>query len=316
MVDPLSIAAAASSLVMVGIRVGKALNDIRRQYASAPIAIGSMATECSVIGAVLSRMQQIALSETDPLYEKFEANARLSEVFDGVLLSCATTFNLLEEEVSNLGQDDRLKFMLNENTMMEYLGQLRGLGQAINTLLLLMQSEALADIHTILLKNQAGLDDVVENGSILRERAESQRDLETIRSTSWAEVEVGDADSGLTQFEFDETLRNTAIYRRASERSSRMVPTRLRELERQVEQSQMALVESKCSYNARDRARAQAAKRLQRERVTALERNYRTTITYIHNSEKVVGRMKTELVRCKAQNAALHAALEHEHRIA
>lgn len=139
MVDPLSIATAASTLVITGIQVGKALNNIRKRYASAPIAIGSMATECSVIGAVLSRIQQIALTETDPLYAKFEANAQLSEVFDGVLLSCATTFSLLEEEVSNLGQDDRLKFMLNEDTMMAYLGQLRSLGQAINTLLLLMQ---------------------------------------------------------------------------------------------------------------------------------------------------------------------------------
>lgn len=139
MADPLSIATAASSLVFTGIHVGKALNNIRRQYASAPIAIGSMATECSVIGAVLSRMQQIALTEADPLCAKFEANAQLTEVFDGVLLSCATTFSLLQEELSNLGQDDRLKFIFNQDTMTAYLGQLRGLGQAINTLLLLMQ---------------------------------------------------------------------------------------------------------------------------------------------------------------------------------
>lgn len=155
---------------------------------------------------------------------------------------------------------------------------------------------------------------MVENVSILCERAETQCDLATIRSTSWAEVEVGDTDSGLTQFEFDETLRNTAIYRRALERSSRTVPIRLRELEQQVEQSQVALMESKSSYHARERARAQAAKRLQRERLAALERNYRTTITYIENNEKMVGRMKTELVRCKAQNAALQAALENGYR--
>lgn len=139
MMDPLSIATAASSLVVIGIQVGKALNNIRKQYASAPMAIGSMATECSVIGAVLSRVQHIALTENDPLYAKFEVNAQLAEVFDGVLLSCATTFSLLEEEVTNLGHDDRLKFIFNEDTMMAYLGQLRSLGQAINTLLLLMQ---------------------------------------------------------------------------------------------------------------------------------------------------------------------------------
>lgn len=315
MADPLSIATAASSLVLTGIQVGKALNNIRKQYDSAPIAISSMATECSVIGAILSRVQQIALTETDPLYAKFEANAQLAEVFDGVLLSCATTFSLLEEEVSNLRQNDRLKFMLNEDTMMGYLEQLRGLGQAINTLLLLMQSEALADIHTILSKNQAGFNDVVEKASMLRERAGTERDLETIHSTSWAEVEVGETDSGLTRFEFDETLRNTAIYRRALERSSRSVPARLRELEQQVEQSQNALMESKSSYDARERARAQEAKRLQHQRLTALERNYRTAVTYVRDNEKMVRRMKTELVRCKVQNAALHAALENGYRL-
>ena len=139
MADPLSIATAASSLVCTGIQVGKALNNFRKQYAAAPVAIGSMAAECSIIGAVLSRIQQIALTETDPLCAKFEANAQLTEVFDSVLLSCATTFSLLEEEVSNIGANDRLKFMWNEDTMVAYLGQLRALGQAINTLLLLVQ---------------------------------------------------------------------------------------------------------------------------------------------------------------------------------
>ena len=139
MADPLSIATAASSLVFTGIQLAKVLNTIRKQYDSATIDISSFAMECSVIGTILSRMQQIAMTETDPLCAKFEANAQLAEVFDGVLLSCATTFSLLEEEVSNLGPDDRLKFMLNEDIMMAYLGQLRGLGQAINTLLLMMQ---------------------------------------------------------------------------------------------------------------------------------------------------------------------------------
>lgn len=176
---------------------------------------------------------------------------------------------------------------------------------------MLRYSEALADIHTILSRNQAGFNDVVEKVSILRERAESDRDLETIHSTSWAHVEFGDTDSGITQFDFDETLRSTAIYRRASERSSRTVPARLRELEQQVEQSQNALMESKSSYQARERARAQQAKRLQRERLAALERNYRTAVTYVRDNEKMVGRMKMELIRYKVQNAALQAALEN-----
>lgn len=149
---------------------------------------------------------------------------------------------------------------------------------------------------------------------MLRERTGTERDLETIHSTSWAEVEVGETDSGLTRFEFDETLCNTAIYRRALERSSRSVPARLRELEQQVEQSQNALMESKSSYDARERARAQEAKRLQHERLTALESNYRTAVTYVRDNEKMVRRMKTELVRCKVQNAALHAALENGYR--
>lgn len=164
-------------------------------------------------------------------------------------------------------------------------------------------------------KNQAGFDDVVEKVAVLRERAETERDFETIHSTSWAEVDCGDTDSGLTHFEFDETLRNTAIYRRALERSSRSVPARLRELEQQVEQSQNALMESKSSYDKRERARAREAKRLQRERVMALEKEYRTAVTYVRDNERMVGRMKMELVRCKVQNAALHAALENGYQL-
>ena len=152
---------------------------------------------------------------------------------------------------------------------------------------------------------------MVEKVSILRERAKTERDLETIRSTSWAEVDIGDTESCLTQFEFDETLRNTAIYRRALERSSRAGPCRLHELEHQVEQSHNALMETKSSYAARERALAQEAKQLQRERLRALERNYRTAVTYVRDNEKMIRRMKTELIRCKVQNAALHAALEN-----
>lgn len=156
---------------------------------------------------------------------------------------------------------------------------------------------------------------MVEKVSILRERAETVRDLETIHSTSWAHIDLDDTDSSLTHFDFDEALRNTAIYRRALDRSSRTVPARLRELEEQVEQSQNALMESKSSYDAREQARAQEAKRLQRERLTALERNYRTAVTYVRDNEKMVRRMKTELVRCKVQNAALYAALENGYRL-
>lgn len=155
---------------------------------------------------------------------------------------------------------------------------------------------------------------MVEKVSILREKAETERGLGTIRSTSWAEVKFGETDSDLTQFEFDGILRNTAIYRRALEPSSRAVPARMRELEQQVEQSHNALMESKNSYDARERARARESKRLQRERLTALERNYRTAVTYVRDNEKMVGRMKTELVRCRVQNAALQAALENGYR--
>jgi hypothetical protein len=139
MFDPLTIATASSSLVFSALKICKALNDIRKFYISAPTTIASVATECSVISAVLSRVQRLALTQKDPLYAQFEDDPQLIEVFDNVLNSCATTFWLLEGEVLQIEQKDRLKFMWNEDTIMSYLDQLRGVGTAVNTLLLLMQ---------------------------------------------------------------------------------------------------------------------------------------------------------------------------------
>ncbi len=136
-------------------------------------------------------MQQIALTDKDPPYAH-QADRQLTEVFDNVLVSCATSFCLPDQEVSKLEQKYCLKLMWSDDTMMSYLGQLRGMGGGsqysslrsrkgeahsssawVRFQFLASYSEATSDIPRNISKNEKEIDHVTEKASILCEKAET-----------------------------------------------------------------------------------------------------------------------------------------------
>jgi hypothetical protein len=149
--------------------------------------------------------------------------------------------------------------------------------------------------------------DIVDRTSILCEKAETDIDRETIRTTSWAELEIVDTQSMLSQqFDFDTILRGTAIYRRAFERSTRAFPTRMKELEQEIEQTRETLLETESIYKARELENEKAY----REKLVQLEADYQSAVYYVKGSEKMLKRMKDELTRYKDENAALRTQIK------
>lgn len=139
MVEPLSIAASAASLVFRSIKIAKAISDFRSAYGKAPLVFVSISVECTIISATLSRVQHLALAEPANLAARFEGEARLSEVFANVLESFARVYSILEDDLSKMSEKDKLKIVWNEKSLEKKLGLIRGQELAVVTLLTIMQ---------------------------------------------------------------------------------------------------------------------------------------------------------------------------------
>lgn len=147
MVEPLSIAATATSLVFRGIKIVKAISDFRSAYKLAPLALISISTECSIINAALSRIQQLSFTEASSLAARIEAEPDLVNVFDSVLTSFASVLSLLEEDIGKLSEKDKIKIVWNEKSLVKKLELLRGQELAIVVLLNIMQRWVVRDLE-------------------------------------------------------------------------------------------------------------------------------------------------------------------------
>ncbi|BDD59974.1 hypothetical protein MAP00_005141 [Monascus purpureus] len=81
---------------------------------------------------------------------------------------------------------------------------------------------------------------------------------------------------------------------------------RLRELEQQLSASMKAHEELKATFESRE----QEADRAYREKLEQLETDYQSAVHYVKGTEKMLKRMKDELMRYKTQNAKIQSELE------
>lgn len=144
--DPLSIAASASTLVFACIKVVKGLCDLRERYKIAGTTIASLSSECMVLHIALSQIQKLALIPS--FFDRMESHPGLQDSFELALLSCTQTLSALEEELRGLSPslertDDpflRVKYLWNEEIMREILLLLRSQQNTISTLLVAIQT--------------------------------------------------------------------------------------------------------------------------------------------------------------------------------
>lgn len=161
--DPLSIAAAASSLVFSVVRNGRALATVFEKYQNSQRCIFMMQTECTILAAALSQLQMFfskVRGSAMSRYPKF-----VMEALDLSLVGCTLTLSVLSKEIDNLvesvndnaakmSKGKKIKYVWKEESMDELLQQLRGQSSALSLLLKALDSSSIEQILTIVQSGQ------------------------------------------------------------------------------------------------------------------------------------------------------------------
>ena len=146
--DPLSIATTVGSVVMTCAQVIKTVNDLVGKYNDAPMTMTAISSECSVLSAALSHIQDLATQNADVFASRLKSQTNFAKTFDTALSGCAVVFSVLDTQVQDItkgkdgGNIDRMgkaKAVWKEDTFKELLQQLRGQQIAINLLLTALQ---------------------------------------------------------------------------------------------------------------------------------------------------------------------------------
>jgi hypothetical protein len=141
--DPLSITAAAASVVFTIVRNGRHFALIYDTYKEAQHSLFMIQTECTVLAAALSQIQGHFSGSVSPRIKQLPEV--VMEALDISLLGCTMTLSVLTEEVEALVKGaelsqtlkwkKRAKFVWKEDTMISILQQLRGQSMALSLLL-------------------------------------------------------------------------------------------------------------------------------------------------------------------------------------
>ncbi|KAK6338472.1 hypothetical protein TWF730_002535 [Orbilia blumenaviensis] len=134
--DPFSITVSVSSLIVVCTRIIKLSSDVSAAYRSASFTLSAIASECAVISASLTRLQNMLLNEPERL-------GALADNLDTALLGCALTMSVLQEQIGGLAKETeggerqvkKFKYVLEQDYLKELLQQIRGQQVSITLLL-------------------------------------------------------------------------------------------------------------------------------------------------------------------------------------
>jgi len=137
MVEPFSIAAAASSLAALGVTIAYKISRYVKKVKGAPDHLVSIQTQCALVSAILSQIQRVAIDEESALRSRFLEEPQLVDVVNLVLESVQTAFSVLEKDVAKL--DGRLSVVWNLEDLNERLDLILKQQLGINTLLQLLQ---------------------------------------------------------------------------------------------------------------------------------------------------------------------------------
>ncbi|KAI9811245.1 MAG: hypothetical protein M1827_005577 [Pycnora praestabilis] len=269
--DPLSIAFAVAPLVGSATKIAKTLYDLYGKYKGVSGTLGSLAAECMTLSAGLSQIQNLALSNPDSLSSRREDKSRLLTVIDNALTGCSMVLRVLDDKVGKLaGKEhdslsfkDKLQILFNEDTIKEFLDQVRGQQIALNLLLTALQMLVPLEIgwflryghHSVMLiQYRESMSQVrellVNQGIVLQKVAERARSLRAPYSKGEPSVlgtagyddsiySIGqDSVATSTEFSFDEEIVSAGAYRRAlaaQERKLREVESRSRSRSRSIE---------------------------------------------------------------------------------
>ena len=146
--DPLSLTVSVLTVTGACLATAKALNGLLGIYKDAQKTIVAICSETSIISASLVQIQSLLIRDAQALTSRFDCRDELKATFDTALTGCMVIFSCLDDEVQKLasyanGSETswvtKAKYLWKEDTMKEYLQQLRGQQTAIMLLIQLLQ---------------------------------------------------------------------------------------------------------------------------------------------------------------------------------
>ncbi|PGH13662.1 hypothetical protein AJ79_03510 [Helicocarpus griseus UAMH5409] len=227
--DPLSITASISGLLVACAQVVKIASDVRGKYKTASLTISSIATECVTVTTALSHLQVLVIRRAD----SFDSNT--ANMFECVITGCKLTLSVLDEYIMELSLDhgeltskNKAKVVWNESEMKELLQQLRGHESSLNLLLTVMQSQSGTETQDLLRQNQVALTKILARARTSRRKKPPSTLGHSQLAFTDTESILSDAESALsaTSFEFDDIIVNSRVYREAMRKNIRKAAKR------------------------------------------------------------------------------------------
>lgn len=145
--ESLSLSVSVITVTGACLSTAKALNGLLGKYKDAQKTIVAICSETSMISASLVQTQSLLIRDAQALTSRLQARHELEATFDTALTGCMVVFSCLDNEVQKLaacvngsetGWATKAKYLWKEDTMKEYLQQLRGQQTAITLLLQLL----------------------------------------------------------------------------------------------------------------------------------------------------------------------------------
>lgn len=139
--DPLSIASTVANITGVCLKTAMLLDHLRSRYQNASLTISALCSECTVITASLTEVQTYVLQNPG-----MHTRPELRTTFDMALTGCMVIFSCLDQEVQKISEAgpskltwrSKARFAWNEDSMKEYLSQIRGQQAALSFLIQLL----------------------------------------------------------------------------------------------------------------------------------------------------------------------------------
>lgn len=151
MPDPVSISVAVVSLVTSATKAAKTCNTLCDKYKDAPFSLTSVHIECLTTKASLSMVDMLMKRNPSLMKSRLEADTPLAENIDVVLTGCCLTFALAEIEINKLtaidkdsvirSWKDKCRAVWQEDRMVMLLDRMRGIRDAVNLLLTVLQTQ-------------------------------------------------------------------------------------------------------------------------------------------------------------------------------
>ncbi|KAH0536008.1 hypothetical protein FGG08_007091 [Glutinoglossum americanum] len=195
--DPLSIAAAATSIIFTIVKSGKHFATIYGCYKEAQHSLFMLQTECTVLAAALSQIQAHFSGSVSNRIERLPQT--VMEALEMSLLGCTMTLSILTEEIERLVQGielsetlkrkDKAKYVWKEDVMLSLVQQLRGQSMALGLLLKAMDNASVDRILAIVESGRKYFDTIENDTASIRETHRSKRFPTSISELSTKETE-------------------------------------------------------------------------------------------------------------------------------